>query len=162
MVSPSEKTHPRWGQRSSRAKSALGARFGQCVIVRFRHRSVLCIFASALARPRASLRRVQRVASEGVVRTPPDIRDLQALRSFRTHLRRLGHPSSPSLARVCRIGVVLDCRHRGSIHTVMPREPSNQAMERTAGSFGSSPFMKFRPQPAATRFPASRRSSYSR
>jgi len=38
----------------------------------------------------------------------------------------------------------------------------NQAMERTAGSFGSSPAMKFHFQPAATRLPASRRSSYSR
>jgi hypothetical protein len=39
--------------------------------------------------------------------------------------------------------------------------PSNQTMERTAGSFGSLPSMKFHPQPAATRSPASRRSSCS-
>jgi hypothetical protein len=39
---------------------------------------------------------------------------------------------------------------------------SNHAMKGTAGSFGSSPFMKFHPQCAATRLPASRRSSYSR
>jgi hypothetical protein len=38
----------------------------------------------------------------------------------------------------------------------------NHAMERTAGSFGSSLFMKFHPQPAAACSPASRRSSYSR
>jgi hypothetical protein len=36
------------------------------------------------------------------------------------------------------------------------------AMERTPGSFDSSPTMKFHPQPAATRSPASRRSSCSR
>jgi hypothetical protein len=35
-------------------------------------------------------------------------------------------------------------------------------MERTSGSFGSSLSMKFHPQPAATRSPASRRSSCSR
>jgi hypothetical protein len=40
--------------------------------------------------------------------------------------------------------------------------PSNHAMERTSGSFGFILTMKFRPQPAATRFLASRRSSYSR
>src|SRR3954453_7058763 len=33
----------------------------------------------------------------------------------------------------------------------MPRDSSNHAMERTAGSFVSSPSMKFHPQPAATR-----------
>jgi hypothetical protein len=41
-------------------------------------------------------------------------------------------------------------------------DPSNHTMERTAGSFDSYPDMKFHPQPAATRSPASRRSSYSR
>jgi hypothetical protein len=35
-------------------------------------------------------------------------------------------------------------------------------MERTAGSFGSSRSMILHPRPAATRSPASRRSSYSR
>jgi hypothetical protein len=35
-----------------------------------------------------------------------------------------------------------------------PRETPNHAMERTAGSFGSSPFMKFQPQLEATRSPA--------
>ena len=39
---------------------------------------------------------------------------------------------------------------------------SNQAMERTAGRLGSSFSMKFQLQHAATRSPASRRSSYSR
>ena len=39
---------------------------------------------------------------------------------------------------------------------------SNHAMERTTGSFGPSSSMKFHPQPAATRCPASRRSSCSR
>jgi hypothetical protein len=33
----------------------------------------------------------------------------------------------------------------------------NQTMQRTAGSLGSSLFMKFNPQTAATRHPASRR-----
>ena len=42
------------------------------------------------------------------------------------------------------------------------RQSPNQTMERTAGSFGSLLSMKFRPQPAATRRPASRRSSCSR
>src|SRR5204862_6388465 len=41
-----------------------------------------------------------------------------------------------------------------------PKRP-NHAMERTAGSFGSALTMKFHPQPAATRSPASRRSSCS-
>ena len=39
------------------------------------------------------------------------------------------------------------------------RNASNQTMERTAGSFGRSLSMKLHPQPAATRHPASRRSS---
>jgi hypothetical protein len=42
------------------------------------------------------------------------------------------------------------------------RARSNQAMERTAGSFGSSLSMKFHPQAAATRHPASCLSSCSR
>src|ERR1051326_4610448 len=43
-----------------------------------------------------------------------------------------------------------------------PSNASNHTMERTAGSFDSLPFMKFHPQLAATRSPASRRSSCSR
>jgi hypothetical protein len=38
----------------------------------------------------------------------------------------------------------------------------NHPMERTTGRLGSTLSMKFHPQPAATRSPASRRSSYSR
>jgi len=52
-------------------------------------------------------------------------------------------------------------RLRSSMPVVSSKSP-NHAMERTAGSFRSSPPMKSHPEPAATRFPASRRSSYSR
>jgi hypothetical protein len=41
-------------------------------------------------------------------------------------------------------------------------QPSNHAMERTAGSFGSMLSMKLHSQSAAARSPASRRSSCSR
>ena len=48
-------------------------------------------------------------------------------------------------------------------HAIASRTPApNHAMERTSGSFGSKSLMKFHPQPAATRSPASRRSSCSR
>ena len=50
----------------------------------------------------------------------------------------------------------------GAMSPGSDHQPPNHTMERTAGSFDSKLSMKFHPQSAATRYPASRRSSCSR
>ena len=73
-----------------------------------------------------------------------------------TYARRIKGHWRIDYADIERVKVTGSYIHAGSQPT------PNQAMERTAGSLGSSLSMKFHPQPTAMRSPASRRSSHSR
>jgi hypothetical protein len=61
----------------------------------------------------------------------------------------------PSMLRLLREKISIQ-RH-SCLVCEQPTNTSNQTMQRTAGSLGSLLFMKFHPQPAATRHSASRR-----